>query len=386
MAAGISRGQVSLQLFQALAAGDHALFQTPHIRLAAGKVRGEVGLGPPQLQKLPGKALGIGRQGGELLLKLAKLPALFRKLGVNLLNAALGLVHLGGDAAAAVLLAPQFLLNPGEVFLIVFHISPEHGHLAVQLLVGAGEHIRLQADGFQLLVPLPQFPGQILRLTVEAVQIIMGLLKDEGGGGVVLFRLLGGGGELIQGLQPYGHLHALELILELQVLFGLFRLLLEGLDLHFQFGDLVPDAQQIFLRLLELTLGLLLAVAVFGNARRFLENLPAVAAFQGQNLVNAALADVAVTLPAQARIHEQLVDVPQPGGLLVDVVFAVPGAVVAPGDHHLVGVVQKGPVGVVQGQGGLGKAHGGALLGAAEDHVLHLRAPEGLGALLSHDP
>ena len=37
-------------------------------------------------------------------------------------------------------------------------------------------------------------------------------------------------------------------------------------------------------------------------------------------------------------------------------------------------------------QGGFGKAHGGTLLGASEDHVLHLCAPEGFGALLAHDP
>ena len=138
--------------------------------------------------------------------------------------------------------------------------------------------------------------------------------------------------------------------------------------------------------MLQLPLGFLLTVAVLGDARRLLEDFPAVTAFQGENLVNAALADVAVALPAQAGVHEHLVDVPEPGGLLVDIVFAVPGAVIAPGDHHLVGIVGQSPVGIVQGQSCLREAHGGALLGAAEDHVLHFRAPEGLAALLAHDP
>ena len=79
-------------------------------------------------------------------------------------------------------------------------------------------------------------------------------------------------------------------------------------------------------------------------------------------------------------------DVPQPGRLLVDVKLAVPGAVVPPGDHHLIGVIGKGPVRVVQGEGRLRKAHRRPLLGAAEDHVLHLGPPQGLGALLPHDP
>ena len=42
--------------------------------------------------------------------------------------------------------------------------------------------------------------------------------------------------------------------------------------------------------------------------------------------------------------------------------------------------------GVVQHQRHLGKTHRGPLLRAAEDHVLHLAAPEGLAGLLAHDP
>ena len=127
-------------------------------------------------------------------------------------------------------------------------------------------------------------------------------------------------------------------------------------------------------------------MTVFGDACGFLKNFPAVAAFQGEDFVDPALTDIAVALPSQTGVHEHLVDVPQTGGLLVDVVFAVAGAVVAPGDHHLVGVVGQRPVGVVQRQGRLGEAHGGALLGAAEDHVFHFGAPEGFGALFAHDP
>ena len=79
-------------------------------------------------------------------------------------------------------------------------------------------------------------------------------------------------------------------------------------------------------------------------------------------------------------------DVLQAGGLAVDVILAVAGAVVAPGDHDLVGIVGQGPVFIVQGQGGLRKAQCVALLGAAEDDVLHFRAAQCLAALLAHDP
>ena len=51
-----------------------------------------------------------------------------------------------------------------------------------------------------------------------------------------------------------------------------------------------------------------------------------------------------------------------------------------------ISIVAQRPVGIIQGEGGLGKTHGRTLLGAAEDHVFHLSAAEGLGALLAHDP
>ena len=127
-------------------------------------------------------------------------------------------------------------------------------------------------------------------------------------------------------------------------------------------------------------------MAVLGDSRRLLKNLPAVCALHRQNLVNAALPDDRIAIPPDAGVQQQLVDVLEAAELAVDGVLAVPGAVVPPGDHHLIGVIGKGPVRVVQGEGRLRKAHRRPLLGAAEDHVLHLGPPQGLGALLPHDP
>ena len=136
----------------------------------------------------------------------------------------------------------------------------------------------------------------------------------------------------------------------------------------------------------KLPLRLFVAVAVLADACGLLEDLTAVAGFQGEDLVDPALADVTVTLTAQARVHEQLMDILQAGRLLVDVKFTVAGAVVAPGDHHLIGVIGQRPIQILQSQCRLGKAHGLAKLGAAEDDVLHFRAAQGLAALLAHDP
>ena len=379
-------GQVGIQLLQPLFGLRHALFQTPHVGLTPRDVRRQRGFLSPQLQKLLGQSLGAGRHGGELVLQFVQLPALFCECRFDFLNSGLRLVDLGHDAAGAVFLPFQFFLDPGNVGVVVLHISPKHGHLPVQLLVGSGEHIHFQSDGFQLAVPGAQSLPQLVCLTVQGVQIVMRLLQNEGRGRIVLLRLLGSGGKPVQRVQPHGHLHAFQLVLQFQIFFCLFRLLLQRFQLQFQLGDLVADAQQIVLGGGQLPLRLLLAVAIFGDACGFLEDLPAVAAFQRQNFVNSALADIAVALPSQTGVHEHLVDVPQTGGLLVDIVFAVPGAVVAPGDHHLVGVVGQRPVGIVQRQGCLGEANGGSLLGTAEDHVLHFGAPEGFGALLAHDP
>ena len=153
-----------------------------------------------------------------------------------------------------------------------------------------------------------------------------------------------------------------------------------------QFRDLITDTQEVILGLHQFPLGFLLAVAVFGDTGGLLKNFPAVVAFEGENLVNAPLADVGVALPPQAGVHKQLVDVLEPGRLLVDIIFTITAAIIAAGNHHLVGIIGKRPVGIVQGQGCLGKAHGASLLGSAEDHILHLGTPEGFGALLAQNP
>ena len=214
----------------------------------------------------------------------------------------------------------------------------------------------------------------------------MGLLQDEGRGAVVLLRLPGPGGQPVQGFQPYGDLQALQFLAVGQVLPCLLRLHPQGLDLQFQFRNFIPDAGQVVLGIGKPALRLLLAVAEAGDARGLLKNFPAVHAAQGQNLVDPALADVGIALPAQAGVHKQLVDVPQSGRAAVDIVFALPGAVIAPGDGDLLRVVGQRAVGVVQHQGRLREAHSAALLGAAEDDVLHFRAAQGLGALFAHDP
>ena len=214
----------------------------------------------------------------------------------------------------------------------------------------------------------------------------MRLLEDEGGGGVVGLGLAGGLGDLFEVFEPDRDLEPTELAAERQIFLRLFRLLFQGADLQLQLGDLVADAQKIVLGVGQTALGILLAVAEFGDAGGFLENFAAVGRFEGKDLVDAALADVGIALAAKTGVHEQLVDVLEAGKLLVDIVFALAGAEIAAGDHDLGGLDAKAGVGVVEDEGGLGVADGGALGGAAEDDVFHLRAAQGAGALLAEDP
>ena len=211
-------------------------------------------------------------------------------------------------------------------------------------------------------------------------------LQDKNGGIVILFRFSGRGAEPLQILQKQRHLHSLEFLAKAQIFLRLFRLLPEGPDLQFQLRDLVPDTQKIFLRGSQPPLGLLLAVTVFGNARRFFKDFAAIRTFQGKNFINAALTDIGIALTAEAGIHEQLVDVAQADTLPVDVVFALAGAVIPAGDHQLVGVVAQLAVGIVEHQRRFRKAHGAALLGPAEDDVLHFLPAQRTGILLAHDP
>ena len=207
-------------------------------------------------------------------------------------------------------------------------------------------------------------------------------------GGVFKVRcdLDGIGADLIQLLHPEGDFQAPELVPEDQVLFCFLRLSAQGLHLELQFVDLVVDAHQILFGALQLPLSVLLAVTVAGDAGGLLKNLPAVGALDGQDLIDLTLSNDGVALPAQPRVHKQLVDILEPDGMAVDVVFALPRTVIPPGDHDLALLPVEEMPGIVQHQRDLCKAQLLPPGGAAEDDVLHLAAPERLGGLLPHHP
>jgi hypothetical protein len=85
-------------------------------------------------------------------------------------------------------------------------------------------------------------------------------------------------------------------------------------------------------------------------------------------------------------VHEKLVDVLQAAGLAVEVILALAVARHAAHDLDLVELAAELLLAVGEQQRDLGELRGLARVGALEDHVLHLAAAEGLGALFAEHP
>ena len=325
------------QLFQPLGEGEHsvpALLDLPlllgHLLPLLGDLPVGVLPGTGGLLDLPLQTVNVLPVVGRVVFQKACLPF-----------PAHGLLVQGGGLGAGLLHLHRALVGLPVVFL------------------------RAPGDGLDLLFQLP----------------VLGL--HQGNLLPVLPQHFAG---TVQGLQPDADLQAFFLLVVGDELLGLLRLDPQGLHPALQLGENVPQAHQVFLGLVQSPLRLLLPVTVAGDSRGFLENFPAVLGTGGHNAVDLALADDGITVPSQARVHKQLVDILQAHGVLVDEVLAFPGPVVPPGDGHRVPGKGQAPVGVVDGEGHLGKAQSFPLGGAVEDHVLHFGAAQGAHRLLSQHP
>ena len=192
--------------------------------------------------------------------------------------------------------------------------------------------------------------------------------------------------ELIERRHPGGDFLHAQLVAQHQIALGNVALLFKRPHLHLELVDLVVDAKQVFLGFFKLALSLLLPVAEAGDTGSLLKNLAPVGGLVGDDLRDAPLPDDRIAVAPETCVHQQRMNVLETHRLAVDVVFTLPAAVEAAGEHDLRGVVIKDVGGVVDNQRDLRKAKGISLLGAAEDHILHLRAAQRLGALLAHDP
>ena len=264
------------------------------------------GLLAPQGFRLGLGAAGLGRGLPGLLQQSIQRVIQRLDLSVDLRDAALLLLRLLLQASGAAIRLLQFRPGPVDVLLVVGDRALQHGDGGLLLLHPAVQLGGLGADVLSLHVLLLHPEAVLLILGVQGVDLGLGLVPGGLSGGTVRLQLLDAGFQGIQILQPHGDLQQAQLVPQDQKLFCLLRLVPQGFHLQFQFGYLVVDADQVLLGPLQLPLGLLFPVAELGDAGSLLEYLPALAALGGQNLVDLALADDGIALPAHAGVHEQL--------------------------------------------------------------------------------
>ena len=120
-----------------------------------------------------------------------------------------------------------------------------------------------------------------------------------------------------QHLLPPAHLVA-----QAGVAAGLRGLPLQRSALLVDFVDDVVEAREVLLRGFELELGRAAARLVLRDPRGLFDQLPPIGRARAQDHPDLALLDDGVGLLAQARVHQQFVDVLEPARLAVDQVFA----------------------------------------------------------------
>ena len=317
--------------------------------------------------------------GVQLALQLRDLRA--RAQRVRLVLADFALERLAPGAADVLLLA-----EVQDVLLHARNLRAQHGQLALARFLFARElQHAFMRGGDLLLERLGGFVGRIARrrqLTGTLLLLLDGLAQAREHGLRVRDALLGAVAAQHEGRA----LQHAQLVAQGQIMPGRLARLGQRLQLAFQLRDDVLHAGEVVAHVGQALFALLLARAVFDDACRFLEDAAAVLALLGEDLTDAALADDRVALLAHAGITEELDDIAQAARRLVDVVFALAAAVHAAGDHDLRKVHRQCVVLVVKDERNLAVAQTLALLGAVEDHVLHLAAAQRLGALLAEHP
>ena len=167
---------------------------------------------------------------------------------------------------------------------------------------------------------------------------------------------------------------------------------LQRTNLAFHLANEVLDAQEVLLGALEFAQGLALLLLEAGNARGLLEHQATVVRLARQDLGDIALGHDRVTRLAHARAGEELLDVTQAAGSLVEEILAATVAVHAASQGHLIEFhrntrrPQRIRIHAAQSQRHLGQSQRPPRIGAIEDHVGHFPAAQRLGRLFAQHP
>ena len=193
--------------------------------------------------------------------------------------------------------------------------------------------------------------------------------------------------QLPDGVHPHRNLQRFFLSGQLQKLFCFFRLGAQRNKPPFELREDVPQPEQVFLCKGEPAFRLSLTVAEFGDARRFLKNLPALLGTGRHNFSDAPLPDDRIAVPAEAGVQKKLGNIFQAHLRAVDAVFTVSGAVEPPGNRNFVGIHSgQSAVGVIDVQRHRRHPERLSGLSAAEDDVLHFAAAQSAGRLFAEHP
>ena len=308
----------------------------------------------------------------------------------------------------------EFLIDGGEGFLVCLHVGLAGGEAAGHFGLAGGEEFALFGELADLLA------GEIAALLEGGLVILggeefaLGLAGGLLGGfefhlqvGLAVtpgFHVAADGGEVIDDV--------IELLVEDDDFFvealvflhdvggtefleagGVFLIAAGAAGLDFDGAELLLDfledelaLGEVLVGLLEFAEGFFFALFEAGDAGGFLEDFAAVVGVGFEEGRDAALFDEGVGVDADAGVEEELADVLEAGGLVVDEVFGGGVAVEAAGDLDGGGVHRQATVLVGEGEGDFGHAHGFAGGGAVEDDVEHGVAAEGFGGHFAEDP
>lgn len=164
------------------------------------------------------------------------------------------------------------------------------------------------------------------------------------------------------------------------------RLSAQRFQLPPQFVRQILDAGQVGPHRVQFPQRLLLPLAVLQHACGFLDERAPPHRIGMEYGVQLALPHDDVHLPADTGVREQFLDVEEPAGVAVDLVFAAAVAEHDPSDRHFGVFDGQRTIRIVDGQRHFGASERRPPGGAGEDHVFHLAAAQGFGSLLTHDP
>ena len=235
-------------------------------------------------------------------------------------------------------------------------------------------------------------PAQLRNLGFAAGDRAGELLHMRGTGRNFLFQTGNISVEPVELVALEPRVESLELIEDFLVPARLAGLPLQADDLAFDFFNDVGQPHQILLGIFELAERFFFLMLVLADPGRFLKNRPPVVRMGAEDLVNLTLRHHGIAGPANAGIHEHLLNIAQPTGGFIDEIFAGPIPINAAGHGNLrkidVHPRQRNElrVHISKGQVDFRQTDGFAPLGPIENDVGHFGAAEGLGRLFAQHP